>query len=386
MNPIISSRESVIGKVEDQSTSTTSNRITSIWENWKEQDLLPSELYSESKAYLEMNPDLSFLPKATPASADVFLPPLPVVFKLVGERKSVDRFYRMSQVRNLCQKNYYTRLVVPKATPHGPFIIEEKLPLKEKSQKEQIGLYSENANKFSLAVREFTGLLFETIYCDILTHSHPYRQEIPLARYDNIPLFIEDGVGKIGLVDLEEVSVREEEISEQDAIQIYRTAVSLFPLHSMDIHAAFQGKLPHISLVRKELKQYIDEVLANFYSVYKNHRDFLERKGINSKIYPLRLERQKDLKELAKDSLVAQQFLEEMIEKMTESCGSINTQNLSISDVCNRVFNFIFPDVIKDLDNSVINFILDNLKLNEDVCFVSLYCNRAGKMRIRIDF
>ena len=366
----------------------TSNRGSINWEDCKEKNLLPSNIYSICKTYLEENPDLSFLPKADPAFTEVFLPPdLPVVFKQTGPKKSIDRFYRMCLIREICEKSNYTCLVVPKARPHGQFIIEEKIPLREHTQKGQIGLYCENREKFSLAVREFTGLLTQTLYPDILTFSHPYQQQIPLGRYDNIPFFFDGNIAKIGLIDLEGVEARKETISQEDLLQIARTAISLFPLHFDDILSVLQENMPEWSLNREELERYQTDVLQNFLSIYQDHRIFIERKKpvLNTPLFSL--EQKEELKELLGSHLEMTLVVEKLLEKIETAAGLVNSQVLSIAHICARTMTLSVADLTEEKElQELITPVLEELKSKQDICFANIYSNRAGQLRIRIHF
>ncbi|MFI5344336.1 MAG: hypothetical protein ACHQUC_08970, partial [Chlamydiales bacterium] len=132
------------------------------------------------------------------------------------------RLISMEQAHEICERNGYKDLIIPQARGYGEFLVERKLPFEQNSYT-HIKLYAENHDKFDNAVTEFTGFLCQSFLCDII-------DERGLGRYDNVPLYIEDGQGKIGLIDLEQFYPNVGEVEDWLFLRC-RDAVRLFPYH-----------------------------------------------------------------------------------------------------------------------------------------------------------
>ena len=101
----------------------------------------------------------------------------------------------------------YSHLIVPKifgTIGEGKYLAEERLPVLL-STKDAITIYETNRDAFTPAVKEFTNLVLRCQFEDLLALGKgPVPYETPAPRYDNIcPYLDENGVGKLGLVDLE---------------------------------------------------------------------------------------------------------------------------------------------------------------------------------------
>jgi len=349
---------------------------------------LSLDLFDICKRYLDQNPDLSHLPKADPASADVFLPnDLPVVFKKTGDIKSLDRFRRMNLIRQLCDDSGYNRLAIPKARTYGEFIIEEKLPLPIGGQKLQVGLYCENLMNMSKAVCEFTGLLCQTHYSDILTYSHSYNQSIPLARYDNIPLFLEGSNGKIGLVDLEEVDIRTQGLVLQDIVEIARKAIAIFPFHNQEIINTLVKFFPEFASNASELELYIQEVQNNFRSIYLDHHEFIKKQKIEFKypiFTPLRID---EVCAILTEHQQTHAVILGLFQKATSVVNDGDFGETSISEVCSRTVSFNIEHLSGEIEPlTALTEILDDMKKKQEICLANFYRNRANQLYLRVHF
>jgi len=172
---------------------------------------LSEHLLEQAKVYIEDRSKLSGLPIASRGKTPVYLPKeLPIVPKLTGSQHSQIRLAQMREGRKLCDKNRYKHLDIPAASVRGDFIIERRLPLLAQHTKEHIGLYIENSERFSPAIREFVGFLCQADLSDITgARSDPYNMlsEAPIGRYDNVALYLNNEQGYIGLIDLETFQV-----------------------------------------------------------------------------------------------------------------------------------------------------------------------------------
>jgi len=374
---------------------------------WKGREVkkhyLSSETYLLSKVFLENCSDLEKLPKATSGSAPVYFPPnLPVVFKKAGKIKSLSRFNTMCKLREFCEKKNYKFLKIPKANPYGEFIIEERLPIVEFSQKRQVSLYSENKEKFSLAVKEFTQLLCYVDYPDILTSIHPYQKDldIPLARYDNIPLFLENERGMIGLIDLEDVKIRETNLSREDLYQVAKKAALLFPYHLEEIIHALKELFPEQEWDIASLTEEHSYTLNNFNKIYSDHICFILNKKSKceipfvsefrkSEIEKSILEKIDDLDQQVVSSIIKQLIdqIEIDLRKSTKKDLLFDESNINLADSRTLTLpfkqkeSFFLPDVIYSI---IIKAILKELEKGNEICYYNLYSNYSGELKIRI--
>jgi uncharacterized protein DUF648/IQ calmodulin-binding motif-containing protein len=243
--------------------------------------ILSYALFEKGKPYIDAPSTLKDLPGIIHGKTSVYFPKnLPIVLKWTGSPQNQERFDKMRQARDICEQSCYQDLVIPKARLYQTFIIENKLPLEMKGTKRQMGLYFEHREKFTKAVREFTGFLCQCTLSDITGGNHdPYGifSESPIGRYDNVVLYFEDGQGKIGLVDLEEFKPG---CTKQEYYYRCKTAIHLFPLHLNEIMEAVKHFAPDIENYREVYEKVRDEAFKRFKLAYQDHREFLKEKGI----------------------------------------------------------------------------------------------------------
>src|SRR5205814_1778439 len=98
------------------------------------------------------------------------------------------------------------------------------------------------------------------------------------ARYDNVVPYLEQGEGKIGLVDLEEfVPLRR---SGDRPIYQCLSAVCFFPLHLEEIVEVMKRFDPEIEEHRPQLEKARDGALMRFKTAYEDHLNFVREKQI----------------------------------------------------------------------------------------------------------
>ena len=292
--------------------------------------LLSDEFLEKAKSYIDSPERLSALPRPLYGKSTVyFLDDL--VLKQTEDTYA--RFEKMGKAKLICQQNDYESLVIPQARVYEDFLIEKRLPIGFPRIKEQIGLYLENLDRFTTAVQEFTGFLFQaTLHCMVGECEDPCSSitSHPMGRYDNICLFMIEGVGKIGLVDLERLNalnipanvvplqktesrvldlkrkiyqflIRASNISIHNpdiiqAIQPYHqyekiwdtivsvtchNAVCLFPHHLNEILGVAEKFSPIPAKLRVDLQSTKNKTLEKFQGIYRNHLLFCQEKGIS---------------------------------------------------------------------------------------------------------
>lgn len=326
--------------------------------------LLSYKLLEKAKFYVDTPSNLQGLPQASRGNTPVYLPnDLPIVLKHSGCPENQKRFEQMKQGHEICKRSDYKHLVIARARVYANFIIESRLPIHEYDTKEQIGLYIENREKFTPVVKEFVGFLFQSDLSDITDVCYfsgqsrtkdPYGTlaKTPVGRYDNIALYLEEGQGKIGLVDLGEFSPGCARVKDWPFLKC-RDAIHLFPYHLEEIISEAKKFYPSIEIMyRKKLKEERDETLKRFKIAYEDHLDFIKTKGISFdnlvEIPKIELARQESIKEVI--TLFIRQ--EHESKWFYKGCLGKDPQNTIL------LFENAFPEIL----NIITDFLSDTLK------------------------
>lgn len=303
---------------EDQKTSAAT-KIQSVWRGHlarikiekAEKHVLSYALLKKAKPYIDVPSNRQDMPRASCGKTPVYLPKeLPIVLKQSGSPQNQKRFNQMKEGRDICEKNSYEHLVIPKARVYGKFIVESRLPITMHGTKEQIGLYIENRERFTGAVQEFTGFLCQSNFRDITGGSNdPYGtlSKTPVGRYDNIALYLEEDQGKIGLIDLEQFTPECSKLQKKWCFSKCQDAVHLFPYHLDEIMSVAKRFDPDIESYRGSLELEKAEALKRFKLAYEDHLDFVREKGIRLEdpisFEKLGVDRIKQLKKVIEEEL-----------------------------------------------------------------------------------
>lgn len=272
----------------------------------QEVHLVSRKYYEKAKVLVGDPSKLNKMLKASPGLTTVYLPKdLPIVLKESG-KESENRFKKMEEARKLCNQIKAHNLVIPEARVHGDFIIETRLPVLQGGDKESMGLYFEHRDQFTSVVKEFTTFMLNCSLSDITGSRYdPYAfigekgAHSEYGRYDNISIYLKDGVGKIGLIDLEGFkSVQDKSDSTYSAVY---SVVCFFPYHFDEIMAIARTQDPSIDDKIKELKEVRDVSMRRHEVVYGDHRRYFDRKGITpadpQKDIEVSVEKQEKIKE-----------------------------------------------------------------------------------------
>ena len=156
----------------------------------------------------------------------------------------VDRSQKIFFANVAISRNKFSHLIVPKIQGEidGKFLFEERLPIHvDESQ----NIYRQHRDAFTPAVKEFVHLLIRCQFADLLSrHNNFHCFVTPVPRYDNVCPYVEKGVGKLGLVDLEHFDNDRWRRSVPDDfgvkvnycdIDTCATLIHLFPLHFEEI-------------------------------------------------------------------------------------------------------------------------------------------------------
>jgi len=164
------------------------------------------------------------------------------------------RINKMVLAHEIITKNKFEYLKIPKASLIGDYLVEKLLPCIRGSLMSTMAYYVQNHHFFDSAVVEFTELIIQTTFDDIVGCNEwmqsNFSNKIP--RYDNIKIYESCKNGKIkyriGLIDLENFEAKEKNQSELKAA---RDAVILFPFQYDLILATCQKrKVFHIEDIK----------------------------------------------------------------------------------------------------------------------------------------
>ncbi|MCF7806688.1 MAG: IQ calmodulin-binding motif-containing protein, partial [Simkaniaceae bacterium] len=265
-------------------------KIQKIWRGFRDRrevkklarHVLEFPLFQRAIEYIRA--DLCSLPRAAVGKTPVYLPKEhPIAIKDLGSKKANDRFKRIKQARRLCEINGFHRLVIPKCRIYHDALIENRLPIDPYDLKAQLCLYAEHKDKFTEAVKELTHLLCQARLKHITTRYGDGFQLLsersPIGRYDNLPLFLEDGIGKIGLIDLERFSLETPQV-QKHVESACENLIHLFPHHFDAIMDISKSYCSGITFFYALFKTYGDDALHRLHIVYESHLEFILNQGI----------------------------------------------------------------------------------------------------------
>ena len=221
-----------------------------------QRSLLPLSIVQKTIAH--MNKPEASLKRAVGGKSPVYLGP-DFVMKYSG-KDARERFRKTLDAGTVCERAGYKFLTVPKVgilqDRGSGIVIEGLLPIKQFTFTEQLFLYIEQGPLFTNVIREFADFCCSNFLEDLIGgNNHPLQDFInePCGRYPNVPLYIEEGQGKMGLVDLETF----EEGYHSNFIELVR----LFPYHLEDILAIGKQNGWRMENIEQELREVQQKML-----------------------------------------------------------------------------------------------------------------------------
>lgn len=242
--------------------------------------VLPGKLFDAALPYLEgwQHVEREFF--ISGRAFIYFVPEVPVVLKRSDSGQK--RMDEMAQCRAICRKNEFKHIVIPKVCWYDPYwLVESRIPFSGRT-KESICLYILHTDAFTEVAKEFTRLLCQSYledstdavsnhYCD---YRHFTAADIPIPRYDNVAFFLENGQGKVGLVDLEKFQPK------SGSLQNSFNAIYFFPLHIQEIYTVAEQFYPNIKEYKDKLFKMAQQQAAGFKNICEFHLEFLKKKNI----------------------------------------------------------------------------------------------------------
>lgn len=242
----------------------------------------------------------------------------------------------MEEARKICAQNNYSYLAIPSARLHGPFLIENQLPISSyKGIKAQIGFYLDHLDQITDAVCQFTGFLCQGYLGDIVEHRslgvdpYPSLSSKPkhMSRPDNVAMYFEEGEGggkvKIALLDLEEFFPLSNKTHQKYCVsEACRAAVTFFPHHLEAILEVAKQFYPEIEEYRKEIETLQQVVLEYFEKVYGNHLAIVQQNKIDlanpTKLPTISPTRRKEIEQVLILKMQEEITLEDNLEQTLE--------------------------------------------------------------------
>lgn len=257
-------------------------KITKIQEHF-----LPDDIVKKAKRYIDNKNDIWNLAQAQDGITNVFLPEdLPIVLKNSSHPKNKLRGRKMRQALEICEQYNLDCLIIPKYRVYNGFIMEQRLPIPKNRNHIQWEIYAENHEAFKKAAKQLTIFLFRSNTNDLFSRKkHIFENYGAIGRYDNFPLYIdENGVGKVGLIDLEgfNVILQNRDLSRGEVIQRAKSAIAFFPYHLEEILTAIREIAPLIDdpAILSNLDTFAEEVQMVYKVSYQDYREFLMQNNI----------------------------------------------------------------------------------------------------------
>lgn len=202
---------------------------------------------------------------------------------IVIKEDSWNRAFNNQKALELCEKSGYRSIKVAEATVYKNFIIERLLPIAKQDlffEKEQIGIYLDNLDGFTQAVKEFTGFLCQVHHDDLNSHK-AYNLLANFAydhtpRFDNAALYLENGVGQIAIPDLDSL-----ELVPSSPPKI-EDAIRFFPFHYDVIIEEAKKYDQGIDRENPKLLKIRDNALKYYENVYTKHLNHINSNQINA--------------------------------------------------------------------------------------------------------
>lgn len=220
-----------------------------------------------------------------------------IIIKASGyfDRTNEKRAVQMHSFKEVLRGLGIQNIVVPQCHVSGKYQIESRLPINTHDF-HNIRLYIENQKAFDDVIKELVKVASRYWFTDLITTSNNQLAHLDggdgrLVRYDNFPLYIENGVGKVGLVDLEAMKAKyflldpllfllgkmHESFKGLRYLEPIESLVRMFPYHRDLICSEALKNLIFYSPA--EVKKAYDAGMASMNKGYIEFRDWLKVEG-----------------------------------------------------------------------------------------------------------
>jgi hypothetical protein len=208
------------------------------------------------------------------------------------------RTSKMELAADLVRKNGFQHIEIAKASVYQNYVVQSLLPIECQKAAQCMGLYFYNVESFTEVVQELTSLFIHLYHDDI----NSYKAEVPggfmfshpLPRFDNLAPFIENGVGKVAIPDLDDCSLMEpikqagitsffskDKYAELRHIGI-KNIIRFFPYHYNEIMEEAKKHLPYIDTNDPAFTSVRDEARNHYETIYLTHLRHINKLGITA--------------------------------------------------------------------------------------------------------
>ncbi len=300
------------------------------------------------------------MPEASSGNTHVFFPPATpsIILKQSGKRNAIQRFSDMQTVRGILRSQKSSHLVIPRASLCGDFLVEDRLPISS-DRYVNMARYIDHPRMFDEAIREMTRLFSRAWLTDLVSsHYHPISNIVgDTVRYDNVPLYIENGVGKIGLIDLEHISYypfssKNRPSGSSAYTSPAQTLARIFPYH-VDMIIEESNKL-NMKFNENQVRFYAREGHEFLQKGYIDHLNWLRQKEITPEKFNQPFEVTPDRIETIVQTLT-EQLLSRNISWLTEESIAESVHSV-ISDIEKVLLDTVNRPSTVDTDTDLVLF------------------------------
>lgn len=336
----------------DDTKLKAAQTIQKAWHNSqtrKERKLfLPMSLFKIAIPYIDKPDELEKLPSPPQGnSTNVYFlndPRGAVVIKNYRTpQNAFVEFSRMLTARRACVG--YKFVVTPAARVYRNYVVVLQLPIVP-DQKAQIAMYVNCVDLFKEAVREFTNFLCRHSLNDLFGGHNCYAPlfhgQGSIPRYENVSLYLEDSVGKIGIVDTKGFLARGS-TSQAQCEGAAENAIRFFPFNIDDIVSVTEKFFPDLDY-RKVLVAIKENNEKLINRIYVDHREFLRKKQITI-VNPIAL------------APIDQKMITDMFDTVSQflTCVDVEPKHKSLSlhnclgkdkEATLEALKKVFPDIV----------------------------------------
>lgn len=218
-----------------------------IQRSWRASHGYVGHFFEKACKFIDTAGKVESCARAIHGRSQVYLPvEIPqVVLKVIESEFNGPRIDQMESIKKFCATKGYKHLIVPSAKNYRGYIIEDRLPITN-DPLVHFGMYCQYPERFSPAVEELTKLFFNVRICDLIVRSTSNTfLDISrnIIRFDNLPLYLDKGIGKIGLIDLQEACPVE---GGHAAFAGFKDLALIFPFHLYEICKTVKEQFPEL--------------------------------------------------------------------------------------------------------------------------------------------
>lgn len=219
-----------------------------------------------------------------------------------------------------------------------------------------MGFYLEHLGDFAKPVEELMGFLCQAELLDITIPDYYKLSPVSIPKYVNLPLYMEKGKVKLGLIDLEEFNLYSNlKGKEMEILHACKQAIRFFPYHFEVILNTAKKFWPEIEKHQQTLEEERGLVVDFFNKIYNSHLDFVNEKNININT-PHKFEK---ISEIRKQKI--REVIEEWIQQENKDDHFKNCLGNNPDETLKLFSEIAFPEILNMIEEFIV------LKLNKSI-------------------